>query len=165
METKNHKAFTLIELLIVIGIIGLLAVLAATSLAGARTRARDTRRIADLNSILKGLQLGHGQNGVYPTATPSTLGSGAASVLCALGSTVKWAADATAANCDSNRVYMGAVPADPGTGTYVYKTTDPANTFTVCATLEGSVNVSGATYSGSVYVDPTGTVRTTAGCP
>src|SRR5579859_3668956 len=125
MKTKRRKAFTLIELLIVIAIIGLLAVLAATSLGGARTRARDTRRIADLNNIMKALQLGHGQNGVYPATTPTTIGTPTTDNLCAKGTTVNWVADTTAANCDTNRIYMANVPSDPGSGTYVYKTTDP----------------------------------------
>lgn len=45
------KAFTLLELLIVISIISILAVLGLTSFVGAQKKARDARRKADLKSV------------------------------------------------------------------------------------------------------------------
>lgn len=47
----NKKGFSLIELIVVIGIIGLLAGIVTVSLAPARVKARDTKRKADLNQI------------------------------------------------------------------------------------------------------------------
>jgi prepilin-type N-terminal cleavage/methylation domain-containing protein len=49
--TKNTKAFTLIELLIVIVIIGILAVALLPRLQGAQSTARDTARKASLQQI------------------------------------------------------------------------------------------------------------------
>jgi len=58
MKNKNlNKAFTLIELLIVITIIGLLASLVMVSVGTVRTRARDAKRIADMNDFQKALAL------------------------------------------------------------------------------------------------------------
>lgn len=50
MITKRN-GFTLIELLVVISIIGLLSTIAITSLNGARAKARDARRISNLDQI------------------------------------------------------------------------------------------------------------------
>lgn len=49
---KLKKGFTLIELLVVIAIIGILATLAVVSFGGAQTKARDSRRLADMRELL-----------------------------------------------------------------------------------------------------------------
>ncbi|MDP3244917.1 MAG: type II secretion system protein [bacterium] len=63
---KNHKGFTLIELLVVIAIIGLLSTLAVISLSAARTRARDSKRVADARNVQSALELYASEKGTYP---------------------------------------------------------------------------------------------------
>ncbi len=62
------SGFTLIELLVVISIIGLLSSIVLTSVNSARAKARDARRIADLNQIRTALEFYFDANGYYPQA-------------------------------------------------------------------------------------------------
>lgn len=64
---KNKKGFTLIELLVVIAIIGLLSTLAVVALSSARTRARDSKRVADMKQLQTAMELYYSDNAAYPT--------------------------------------------------------------------------------------------------
>ena len=55
--SNNNKGFTLIEMLVVIAIIGLLSSVVVIGLGGARSKARDARRIADIRSIQSALEV------------------------------------------------------------------------------------------------------------
>lgn len=63
---KNQRGFTLVELLVVIAIIGILATLLLLQLGVARQRARDAKRIADINQVRTALELNYDDNGQYP---------------------------------------------------------------------------------------------------
>ena len=67
---KNNKqlGFTLIELLVVISIIGVLASIVMVASNSARSRARDTRAIADLRQFSTALELYFDSNDGYPGA-------------------------------------------------------------------------------------------------
>ena len=58
--------FTLIELLVVIAIIGILSSTVLASLNSARSKARDTRRKADMKQLQLALELYYDSNGSYP---------------------------------------------------------------------------------------------------
>ncbi|MEK7541735.1 MAG: prepilin-type N-terminal cleavage/methylation domain-containing protein [Patescibacteria group bacterium] len=64
--SMRRRGFTLIELLVVISIIGLLSSIVLTSVNSARAKARDARRIADLNQIRTALEFYFDANGYYP---------------------------------------------------------------------------------------------------
>ena len=61
-----RKGFTLIELLVVIVIIGVLATLATVAVNGARTRARDSKRVSDLKQISTALEMYYTDYTAYP---------------------------------------------------------------------------------------------------
>lgn len=67
MINYRHKGFTLIELLVVISIISLLASIVLVSFSNARRKARDAKRVADLNQMAKAFELFFSDNNSYPT--------------------------------------------------------------------------------------------------
>lgn len=69
----NHsKGFTLIELLVVIAIIGLLASIVVASLSSVQAKARDARRMEDIDAFRKALTIYSSDAGVYPIVTSTS---------------------------------------------------------------------------------------------
>ena len=66
----NNKGFTLVELLIVIGIIALLAILVLASLNTTHQRSRDTKRITDVKQIQLAMEMYWNDNANYPAVIP-----------------------------------------------------------------------------------------------
>lgn len=107
--TKLTKAFTLIEILIVLAVIGVLAAIVIASTASARAGARDTRRVGDLKEIQLGLAVYYDVNRSYPAAL---------STLAATG-----------------QKYLPAIPTDPTGAAYEYVRLT-TTTYCLGATLE-----------------------------
>jgi prepilin-type N-terminal cleavage/methylation domain-containing protein len=63
----NKKGFTMIELLIVIVIIGILASLSAVALGSVKARARDVKRLSDIQIMQTALEQYNINEGGYPT--------------------------------------------------------------------------------------------------
>ncbi len=68
----GRQGFTLVELLIVVGIIGLLSSVTLVGLGSFRARGRDARRVADLREVQNALELYYTQSQAYPPTTGST---------------------------------------------------------------------------------------------
>ncbi len=94
---KHRNAFTLIELLIVVAIIGILAAIAVPNFLNAQVRAKVARCQADMKSVSTALAMYNIDNNMYPP-TPSTAGNLRYARLARLTSPV---------------AYMTSVPLDP----------------------------------------------------
>ena len=106
-KTPNlSKGFTLVELLVVIAIIGVLSSLVLLQLGTARAKARDAKRISDINQLRVAIELYLDDNsGVYPTTL--TVGSG--------GTLTPYMSSPT-------------IPTDPVTGNRYFYSYNPATT-------------------------------------
>ena len=65
-KKQKKEGFTLIELLVVIAIIGLLSTMTIVALNSARSKARDTRRIADMRQLVTAINMYYDMYGEYP---------------------------------------------------------------------------------------------------
>jgi len=136
MKTKifpEQRSFTLIELLVVIAIIGILAAFAMVSLGGARAKARDSRRLADLNTFRTALEMYFSDHNQYPVWT-----SGCIEDTSATGSPFL---------LDFVPNYMRQIPKDPlylKGHCYYYKTTANGSDYHTLALLERNIQASQA---------------------
>jgi len=69
----KRTGFTIVELLIVIVVIAILAAITIVAFRGVTTRAVDSGRATDINSIAKALELYYVDNGYFPASSGSTL--------------------------------------------------------------------------------------------
>lgn len=103
---SRRRAFTLVELLVVISIIGLLSTIAVVSLGSARVQARNAKRISDIKQLGTAFMLGYESNQSWPLSTGACV----------------------SATCYGGYSVVVAVPAvDSFFTTYITKPIDPAN--------------------------------------
>lgn len=131
---KKQRAFTLFELLVSISIIAIMTAIATVSFSGAQKKARDSRRVTDMNSVQKAAEQYYAfSNYVYPAT-----GVGGTAWIATNGQTV-----------------LEVFPNDPKTGTltpYIYT---GGATYCACATLENNTgNSTNSTCTG--FVNGTG---------
>ena len=157
MNIRNSKpnGFTLLELLIVIGVIILFVVIGVILLGTARERERDAKRLSDIDTIRHSLDEYFYNNNRYPQApTPVMLGSQGYRTICA--GTATGFADSRA-DCGNATVYLEAIPQPPEPQPsqqvgYVYTSPNPNTSYTIDAALEGALNG----VQGKVQITPAG---------
>ncbi|KKQ24404.1 MAG: General secretion pathway protein G [Candidatus Woesebacteria bacterium GW2011_GWA1_37_8] len=121
-QPLNSRGFTLMELLVTIGIIAILSAISLFAIAGSRKSSRDAKRKADLESIRTALELYRSDCGEYPAgiAVNSPLLSGAVPP------------------CSAGGIrYLEKVPGDPvNSATYAYTRSASRVSYTLCSRLE-----------------------------
>lgn len=68
----KRRGFTIVELLIIIVVIAILAAITVVAYNGVQQRGRDSERTADVQAIVKALELYYVDNGNYPAGSGST---------------------------------------------------------------------------------------------
>lgn len=72
---KTHKAFTIVELLIVVVVIAILAAITIIGYNGITTRAENAKTVSGVSAVIKALSMYAQLNGVYNTDTYACIGS------------------------------------------------------------------------------------------
>jgi general secretion pathway protein G len=72
-KRKLRRAFTLVEMLLVVTIIGILAALVIPKIVGRSEQARETAALADISSIKTALDAFEVDNGYYPKSLQDLL--------------------------------------------------------------------------------------------
>lgn len=119
--TKKQKAFTLIEMLVIIAIIAMLATIVLVAVNSSRAKARDAKRATHIRSLQTALEMyANNNNGVYP----------ASSIIGSASNATTWNTFITT-NLVNNG-YLGSVPLDPKqVWPYEYYYLSPGN-YTYC---------------------------------
>lgn len=155
MKHQQERGFTLVELLVAVGIIGVLASVSVVSVNSVRVKGRDAKRVQEAKQIQNALETFYASNNSYPLGranaaeiadlgVPSTpIAAGDELVMCSIDSTADatvaadaygglgfrqdtTAAAANAAGCVGAPM-MQKVPRDPvSSANYKYQATDCA---------------------------------------
>lgn len=135
-----NKAFSLIELLVVISIIGILLALSLFGIANSRESARDAKRRADLELIRSGLEIYKADCNRYPLTAQVIGGS-------------PLIGNPPPTTCAAANTYISSVPKDPLDTARLYRYARLTLTsYEICAALEkgtGSVTCAGYTNCGT----------------
>ena len=132
-KTKNKKAFTLIELLIVMVILAILSGLGLMAFGTIQQKSRDSRRKQDLANISKALDTYYNDYGVYPADSSGIiLGCGLDGIeACDWGDV--W-------EDDNGTLYMSALPQDPANNQDYYYDQIDDNSYYFFARLENELD-------------------------
>ncbi len=164
----RQKGFTLIELLVVIAIIGLLASVVLVALNGARQKARDAKRVSDINQMAKAFELFFNQANSYPTGTGAA-GSGYTAAGGARLGSIQMRAITSAGTFDFTPTYVTDTPdaptpvdnvtgsvCTPANNTYMYEAAANGRTYTLTFCLGGATGGGAGLQAGIRRLTPAG---------
>jgi len=120
---KMKKAFSLVELLVVITIIAVLSVVAYTAVGGQTVKARDAKRKQDLNTIQQALELYFAETGRYPYNNNDPIFD------------YDTDGDANLATGKIWKKHLSKIPTDPSGNSYIYAVSGTAS-YELAAVLE-----------------------------
>jgi len=145
-KIKKQKGFTLIELLVVIAIIGLLSTLATVAFNGARTKARNAKRLADVKQVQTALELYYNTNSSYATTTEIT------TVVTAVGTVLSGSIDTFMTNLPTSPLPYTDTPCTATSSPYRYESAD-GSTYTIKFCISEAV---GNLTAGNITAHPGG---------
>ena len=131
--TNKQRAFTLLELLVVMVILALLAGLGLMAFGTIQMKSRDSRRKQDLANISKVLETYYNDYGQYPASVDGLIagcGTGGAEN-CSWGS--PW-------TDDQGTLYMSALPQDPASNQHYFYHLLNDNSYYLFARLENELD-------------------------
>nr|MDD3719732.1 prepilin-type N-terminal cleavage/methylation domain-containing protein [Candidatus Gracilibacteria bacterium] len=130
MQQNSKKAFTLVELIVVITILAILGSIAFISLQSYTKNARDGQRLSDINNIRKNLELFLTEKGFYPTPDNG--------VNITYSGSTAWIQGTVGDNVIKNLQKLNKKPTDPLTqNEYTYSITNLKTEYQIGAILEG----------------------------
>jgi prepilin-type N-terminal cleavage/methylation domain-containing protein len=131
-KKSTFKAFTLLELLVVMAIMAILVSIGLRSFGTVQQKSRDSRRKQDMQSISKALELYYNDFRHYPySLVGKILGCGvSASQECEWGDVWQDSSNQT--------LYMSELPVDLGGNQYFYLTNDKGKSFSLFTYLENT---------------------------
>jgi prepilin-type N-terminal cleavage/methylation domain-containing protein len=121
---KKQKGFTLIELLVVIAIIAILSTVVMAGLNSARAKSRDAKRLSDIKSLQKALDLYSDTCEGYPA-----LGAGAYVDVADGTGNLNTAVNTGCTGTETFGDYMNPLPVNPAPG---------GTPYTYCSTADGA---------------------------
>lgn len=131
-RVSKQKAFTLLELLVVMAILALLTGLGIRTFGSVQAKARDSKRKQDMQNIGKALELYYNDYGHYPQASGGQIlgcGENGANA-CEWGDI--WQ------NETKQTLYMSKMPQDPGGNQYFYLADAQGQTYRLFGYLENT---------------------------
>ncbi len=114
----RQKGFTLVELLVAIGIIGILSSIAVVSVSNVRAKARDAKRIGDIKQIQSAMESYFNDQNQYPDAPAGgVLGTkDATDGLCVSTADPAKVGFQKGTDCAGGTIYINPVPKGPTPG-------------------------------------------------
>ncbi len=133
LPTNKQRAFTLLELLIVMVILALLAGLGLMSFGTIQMKSRDSRRKQDLANVSKALETYYNDYGKYPASVDGLI------VGCGAGGAehCKWGSPWMD---DKNTLYMSVLPQDPASNQRYFYDWVNNNSYYLFARLENDLD-------------------------
>lgn len=134
-KKSSQKAFTLLELLVVMAILGLLVGLGVRTFGSVQQKSRDAKRKQDLQGISKTLEAYYNDLGHYPYADEGKI------MGCGENATEECVWGDVWQNSENGTLYMSKMPQDPGGNQYFYLSDSEGTTYRLFAYLENEEDV------------------------